>query len=265
MVANQIFRHRFLLNFNKYKYLLSQLVKRDIKVKYRNSVLGILWSFLNPLLMMVVLSIIFSTLFGKTITNFPVYYLTGILIFTLFSQGSSGAMTSITKNASMINKVYIPKYMYTLSVVISNLVTFGFSLIILIFIMIVTGAPFTLYILLGVIPILLVVMMTLGAGLLLATLNVFFRDIQHLYKVFTTLLMYGSAIFYPVTIIPEQFQIFFKLNPLFAIICLFRDSFYSGTPYDLFNLLYASIFSIILLIIGVAIFYKTQDRFILHL
>jgi ABC-type polysaccharide/polyol phosphate export permease len=265
MVFNTILRHRFLINFNKYKYLLSQLVKRDIKVKYRNSVLGILWSFLNPLLMMVVMTIIFSTLFGRTITNFPVYYLTGILIFTLFSQGSSGAMTSITKNAAMINKVYIPKYMYTLSIVISNLVTFGFSLIILIFIMIATGAPFTPYILLGVIPILLVVMITLGAGLLLATLNVFFRDIQHLYKVFTTLLMYGSAIFYPVTIIPEQFQIFFKLNPLFAIITLFRDSFYSGTPYDLFNLLYASIFSIILLIIGVAIFYKTQDRFILHL
>ena len=98
MVVNNIFRHRFLVNFNKYKYLLSQLVKRDIKVRYRNSVLGILWSFLNPLLMMIVMSIIFSTLFGKTITNFPVYYLTGILIFTLFSQGSSGAMTSITKN-----------------------------------------------------------------------------------------------------------------------------------------------------------------------
>ncbi len=154
MVFNTILRHRFLINFNKYKYLLSQLVKRDIKVKYRNSVLGILWSFLNPLLMMVVMTIIFSTLFGRTITNFPVYYLTGILIFTLFSQGSSGAMTSITKNASMLNKVYIPKYMYTLSVVISNLVTFGFSLIILIFIMIATGAPFTPYILLGFIPIL---------------------------------------------------------------------------------------------------------------
>ena len=155
--------------------------------------------------------------------------------------------------------------MYTLSVVISNLVTFGFSLIILIFIMIATGAPFTPYIFLGVIPILLVVMITLGTGLLLATLNVFFRDIQHLYKVFTTLLMYGSAIFYPVTIVPEQFQIFFKLNPIFAIITLFRDSFYTGTPYDLFNLLYASIFSIILLILGVMILYKNQDRFILHI
>ncbi|MDD3984510.1 MAG: ABC transporter permease [Methanobacterium sp.] len=264
MVVNNIIKHRFLLNFNKYKYLLTQLVKRDVKVKYRNSVLGIFWSFLNPLLMMVVMTIIFSTLFGKTITNFPVYYLTGILIFTLFSKGSSGAMTSITKNSAMLNKIYIPKYMYVLSVVISNLVTFVFSLFILIFIMIATGAPFTIYIFFGILPILLVVIITIGAGLLLATLNVFFRDIQHLYKVFITLLMYGSAIFYPIDIVPVQFQIFY-LNPLFAIITLFRDSFYSGIPYDLFNILYASLFSILILILGVVIFYKTQDKFILHL
>ncbi len=265
MVVNQIVNHRFLVNFRKYRFLLIELVKRDIKVKYRNSVLGIFWSFLNPLLMMIVMTIIFSTLFGGTITNFPVYYLTGMLIFSLFSQGSSGAMTSITGNATMLNKVYIPKYMYSLSRVLSNLVTFGFSLIILVLIMIATGAPFSIYILYSFIPVILVILITTGAGLLLATLNVFFKDIQYLYKIFTTLLMYASAIFYPITIVPEKFQIFFTINPVFAIISLFRDSFYSGTPYDLFNLVYATLFSTILLIIGVAIFYKYQDQFIIHL
>ena len=265
MVVNEIFRHRFLLNFSKYRFLLIELVKRDIKVKYRNSILGIFWSFLNPLLMMVVMTIIFSTLFGGTITNFPVYYLTGMLIFSLYSQGSSGAMTSITGNASMLNKVYIPKYMYSLSRVLSNLVTFFFSIIILVLIMIATNAPFSIYILYSFVPVILVVIITIGAGLLLATLNVFFRDIQHLYKVFTTLLMYGSAIFYPITIVPAQFQILFTLNPIFAIITLFRDSFYSGTPYDLFTVMYASTFSILLLIIGTVMFYKYQDKFILHL
>ena len=265
MVVNKILNHRFLLNFSKYRFLLIELVKRDIKVKYRNSILGIFWSFLNPLLMMIVMTIIFQTLFARTITNFPVYYLSGMLIFTLYSQGSSGAMTSITGNAAMLNKVYIPKYMYSLSRVLSNLVTFGFSIIILVLIMIATDAPFSIYIAYSFIPVILAVIITIGAGLLLATLNVFFRDIQHLYKVFTTLLMYGSAIFYPVTIVPEQFQIFFTLNPLFAIITLFRDSFYSGTPYDLFNLMYASIFSILLLVIGMVMFYKYQDKFITHL
>jgi ABC-type polysaccharide/polyol phosphate export permease len=265
MLINEIYNHRFLINFKKYRFLLVELVKRDIKVKYRNSIIGIFWSFLNPLLMMIVMTIIFSTLFGKTITNFPVYYLTGMLLFTLFSQGSSGAMTSITGNAAMLNKVYIPKYMYSLSRVLSNLVTFIFSIIILVLIMIATQAPFSIYILYAWLPVILVVILTIGAGLLLATLNVFFRDVQYLYKIFTTLLMYASAIFYPVTIVPEQFQIFFTINPLFAIITLFRDSFYSGTPYDLFNVLYASAFSIILLILGMVMFYRYQDRFILHL
>jgi lipopolysaccharide transport system permease protein len=265
MVVKVIFKHRFLLNFSKYRFLLVELVKRDIKVKYRSSVLGILWSFMNPLLMMIVMTIIFSTLFGKTITNFPVYYLSGMLIFTLYQQGSSGALTSITGNAAMLNKVYIPKYMYSLSRVLSNLVTFVFSIIILVLIMIATQAPFSIYILYSFLPVILVVIMTIGAGLLLATVNVFFRDVQHLYKVFTTLLLYASALFYPVSIVPEQYQIFFTINPLFAIITLFRDSFYSGTPYDLFNIVYASTFSIVLLIIGMVMFYKYQDKFITHL
>jgi lipopolysaccharide transport system permease protein len=265
MVLNNIIKHRFVLNFTKYRFLLLELVKRDIKVKYRNSVIGIFWSFLNPLLYMVVMTIIFGTLFSRTITNFPVFYLSGMVVFTLFSSGSNAALTSITGNAAMLNKIYIPKYMYTLSRVLSNLVTFLFSIIILVLIMIATQAPFSIYILYAVFPVLLLVMITIGAGLLLATLNVFFRDIQHLYKVFTTLLMYGSALFYPVTIVPEQFQILFTLNPIFAIITLFRDSFYSGTPYDLFNIVYASAFSIFLLFLGVILFYKYQDKFILHL
>jgi len=211
------------------------------------------------------MTIIFGTLFSRSITNFPVFYLSGMVVFTLFSQGSSGALTSITGNAAMLNKVYIPKYMYSLSRVLSNLVTFVFSIIILVLIMIVTHAPFSIYILYAFLPVILLVMITIGAGLLLATLNVFFRDIEHLYSVFRTMLMYGSALFYPVTIVPEKFQIFFTLNPIFAIISLFRDSFYSGTPYDLFNVLYASIFSIFLLILGIVVFYKYQDKFILHL
>ena len=265
MVVNEIFRHRFLLNFSKYRFLLLELVKRDIKVKYRNSILGIFWSFLNPLLYMIVMTIIFGTLFSRSITNFPVFYLSGMVVFTLFSQGSNAALTSITGNAAMLNKVYIPKYMYSISRVLSNLVTFAFSIIILLLIMLATGSPFSIYILYSFLPVILVIMITIGAGLFLATLNVFFRDIEHLYSVFTTMLMYGSAIFYPVTIVPEKFQILFTLNPIYAIITLFRDSFYSGTPYDLFNIVYASVFSISLLILGMVMFYKYQDKFILHL
>lgn len=259
-----VFKHRFLVNFSKYKYLLVELVKRDIKVKYKRSVLGIFWSFLNPLLTMMVLYIVFSTFFARDIPNFPVYLLTGKIVFDVYAQGSKGAMLSIKRNASIIKKVYVPKYMYSLGVVLSSFVTFGLSLIVLFLVMVVTHAPFTIYTLYGILPICLLFMLTLGAGLLLATVTVFFRDIEHLYGVFITLLMYGSGIFYPIDIVPENYRILFELNPVFAIITLFRDSFLYGTMFDPKTLLFAAVSSIVILALGIVVFYKYQDKFILY-
>ena len=127
MEITKKFEHRFIVNFSKYRYLLKELVKRDIKIKYRRSVLGIFWSFLNPLLTMVVLTIIFSSIFASDIENFPVYVLVGKLVFDFFAQGSKAAMMSIIRNASIIKKVYVPKYMYSLGVVLSNFVTFALA------------------------------------------------------------------------------------------------------------------------------------------
>ncbi len=265
MVFNRLFEHRFVINFIKYRYLLSELVKRDIKIKYRRSVLGIFWSFLQPLLTMIVFTIVFSTLFKGSITHYPVYILSGKLAYDFFSQGSSAAMGSITRNASMINKIYLPKYMYPLSVVTSNFITFMFSMIILISVMIVTHVPFTIYILLAGIPIILSIMFCLGAGLVLATVSVFFRDTIHLYGVFTLLLLYGSAIFYPIRIVPQSLQFLFALNPLYAIITLFRDSFLYGTIFETSQLLYATIWSIAILFIGILLFYRYKDKFVLYI
>ncbi|MGB9979577.1 ABC transporter permease [Methanobacterium sp.] len=265
MAVNGILNHRFLINFSKYRYLLSELVKRDIKIKYRRSVLGIFWSFLNPLLMMVVLTVIFSTFFGSNIVNYPVYLLTGKLVFDFYAQGSKAAMLSIRKNASIIKKVYVPKYMYSLGVILSNFVTFGLSLIVLFGVMLVTNASFTIYILYAILPILLLLMLTIGAGLLLATVTVFFRDIEHLYGVFVTMLMYGSAIFYPIDIVPESYRFLFELNPVYAIISLCRDSFVYGKIFDLNTLLYVSVVSAVVFVLGILLFYKYQDKFILYI
>jgi len=259
-----VFKHRFIVNFSKYRYLLVELVKRDIKIKYRRSVLGIFWSFLNPLLYMVVLTLIFSIFFARDIPNFPVYIITGKIVFDFYSGGSKAAMTSITRNASIIKKVYVPKYMYSLGSVLSNFVTFALSLIVIFIVMFVTNAPFTIYILFAILPIVLLLMFTVGVGLLLATVNVFFRDIGHLYGVFTMLLMYGSALFYPIDIVPEKYRIFFELNPVYAFISLFRDSFLYGKAFDLTTLLYAAVISIVLLVLGIVVFYKYQDKFILY-
>ena len=198
--------HRFIANFKRYKFLLSQLVERDIKIKYRRSVLGIFWSFLQPLLMMVVLTIVFSQLFKNNIENYPVYLLTGKLIFDFFSQGTRSAMMSITK-AEILKKVYIPKYMYTLSTIISSFVTFLLSLVVLFMVMVVTNVDFTIYIIFTSLPILALLVFTVGVGLILATATLFFRDIEHLYGVFVTLLMYGTPIFYPARDYTRKFQI----------------------------------------------------------
>lgn len=265
MAVNAIFNHRFLLNFSKYRYLLSELVKRDIKIKYKRSVLGIFWSFLNPLLTMIVLTVIFSTFFKQNIPNFPVYFLTGKLVFDLYAQGSKGAMNAIIGNASIIKKVYVPKYMYCLGSVLSSFVTFCLSLVVLFGVMLVTPTNFSICMLQAIIPLFLLLVLTIGAGLLLATLTVFFRDIKHLYGVFITMLMYGSAIFYPIEIVPPSAKIFFFLNPVYDVISLCRDSFLYGKALDPITLLYVAVFAIGLFIAGILLFYKYQDKFILYI
>ncbi len=257
--------HRFFNDILKFRYLLSELVKRDIKIKYRRSILGIFWSFVEPLLFMIVLTILFSTLFKHSIPNYPVYLLTGRLAFTFYSTGTSASLRSIITNGATIKKLYVPKYIFALSSVLSSLVTFLLSLIVLLLVMIATNAPFTLYIFTSIIPIILLVVFTTGVGLILATITVFFRDIKHLYGVFLTLLLYGSAIFFPISIVPEKFQFLLQLNPLFVYIQMLRDSFLYATWFDPIQLLYGTIAAIVALLVGAFIFNRYQDRFILYI
>ncbi len=249
MLENKL-KHRFFENFLKYRFLLVELVKKDIKIKYRRSVLGIFWSFMEPLLFMIVLTIIFSTIFKNSIENYPVYLLTGRLVFTFFSSGTTAAMHSIYGNASTIKKLYVPKYIFTLGIALSNMVTFLLSLIILVAVMLVTGAPFTPFILTFLVPMLLMFVFTVGVGLILASVTVFFRDIEHLYGVFTTLLLYGSAIFFPPEIIPQPFQILLYFNPVFVYIDMFRDAFLYATWFDPFQIIYGTACAVGALFLG---------------
>lgn len=259
-----ITNHRFLVNFNKYRFLLNQLVKRDIKLKYRRSVLGIFWSFLEPLGSMIVLTIVFSTLFSR-IENFPVYYLTGMLAYQFFAGGTNAAMRSMVNNASILKTIYIPKYLYSLSAILSNFVTFLLSLIVLFMVMAVTNVNFTMYIIFASLPILALLLLTIGVGLIMATVNVFFRDMQYLYGIFLMMLMYLTPIFYPAEIVPASFRFIQDYNPLFAVIKCCRSSFLYGSLYNTQDLLFAMGSGIVALIIGIIIFYKFQDRFLLYI
>lgn len=259
-----MFNSRLLTNFANYQFLLKELVKKNVKAKYKDSILGIFWSFLNPLLTMIVLTVIFSTLFKGRIDNYPVYILTGRLVFDFFSTATSGAMNSIKSNTAILRKVYIPKYIFVLGAVCSEFVNFLISLVVLLLVMVATGLSFSFYNLACIFPLIFLVILIIGVGLLLAALNVFFTDIAYLYGVFSLLLMYASAIFYPIDIIPADLAFYFKLNPVFSAISCFRDCFLLQTFPDLMTLGYLAVFSIVMFLIGLAVFYKLQDKFILH-
>lgn len=255
----------FFSDLKKYRYLMMELVKKDIKLKYRNSYLGIIWTLLEPLLTMVVLTIVFSHLLGKGTKDFPVYILTGRLLYSYFSNATKAALTSIRKNGAMIKKVYVPKYMYPLSGVLSNYVMFLISLVVLAGVAIFRGVYPTKYLLLGVFPLVQVLVLALGVGMILATAAVFFRDLEYLWGVALMLIMYASAIFYQIeqVMTPANAWIF-KLNPLYAVIANFRNAVF-GMPFDMSAFWYASGVSIILLLCGSVAFYKKQDNFVLYI
>lgn len=250
--------------FIKYKHLLHELVIRDIKVRYRKSVLGLLWTVLNPLLMMTVLTAVFSYLFKQAISNFQVYFLTGYIMFTLYSDATNQALSSIIGNAALIKKVYIPKYLFPLSRVISCLVNFVFALIAMIIVMFVTGAPFRPTIILTFIPVIYLLLFTTGLSLILSAVTVFFRDIAHLYSVFIVAWSYCTPMFYPASIIPHQFRWVLTYNPLYYYITYFRDLVLYNTIPNLQLNATCLFMGLISLTIGLIAFYKAQDKFILY-
>lgn len=254
-----------LITFYNYRNLLYEFVKKDIKLKYRNSILGVFWSMLNPLLIMVVLTFLFSNIFKNNIPNFPVYCLSGRLIYDFFSQATNHCMNSITSKSSLIKKIYVPKYLYPLSKVISSFIIFLISIIPLIGVMIITHVKINWMILLSFYPLICLLMISFGIGLVLATINVFFRDMQHLYSIVLMIIMYASAIFYSVDIIDPKYVMILNLNPIFPIITVFRDCILYGkiTTYSSWWL--SLLYSIISIICGIIVFYKKQDKFIFHI
>lgn len=257
--------NKYLKGFAKYKFLLSELVKKGIKIKYRRSYLGIIWTLIEPLLTMIVLTMVFGTLFGNTDKTFPVYILTGRLLYSFFSSATNGAMRSIRANGAMIKKVYVPKYLYPLANVIYNYVIFLISLIVLAVVAAVLGVPLTIYIVQAIAPLITIFFFSLGVGMILGTIAVFFRDLEYLWSVVLMLIMYTCAIFYyPKKLLGSGYGFILKYNPLYCIIANFRDAVF-GNMMNLKMTLYAGGCSVIVLIIGFYIFYKNQDRFILHI
>lgn len=256
---------RMLSAYDRYRFLLDQLVLREFKTKYKRSVLGIFWSFLNPLLTMIVQYVVFSTLFRSDIPNFPVYLFCGIICFNFFSESSNSAMMSIVGNASLINKVYMPKYIYPVSRVLSSVINLLLSLLPLLIIMLVTGTPITKAILLLPYGLVCLIIFSMGMGLILATMMVFFRDTAFLWGVLVMLWMYLTPIFYPITIIPAKLLTLYKLNPLYHIIGFVRQVLMYGVTPELSTFLACALSALGVLAVGALIFKRKQDQFILYM
>lgn len=247
------------------KFLLRQLVKKDLTSKYKDSVLGILWSFFNPLLIMLVFTAIFSMLFGKNIENFPVYFLSGRVLYDFYNSATKGAMRSIKRNAGLLKKIYVPKYMFTVSAVCYEFINFLISFVILFGVMLITGAQFHLTTVFAVIPIGLLVILIFGVGLILAVCNTYFSDVGYLYDVFGLILMYASALFYPIEIVPAKVQMIFSLNPLYCGITAFRECVVYGVVPNFYSVAYLAAFAFTVFGIGVLLFSIYEKRLALEL
>ena len=252
-------------SFSQDMFILKELVRKGIRLKYRRSYLGILWSLLEPLLTMVVLTVVFGTLFGINDRAFPVYILTGRLLYGFFSQGTKEALRSIRVNASMIKKVYVNKVLYPMSALLFNYIIFLISLTVLA----VTALCFrvfpTVYLLQVFIPMINLLLISTGTGLILSTIGVFFRDMEYLWNVVLMLIMYTCAIFYkPEKLLSSRFALILKANPLYCTISNFRSCIF-GDPMNYKYVLYSFGFGVVSILIGLAMFRKLEDRFILSI
>ena len=254
------FHHLF-----NYIPLMQELVKRDLKVKYRRSILGYLWSLLNPLLMMCVMSYVFSEIFQSTIPNFPLYLICGQTLWNFFNESTTLAMHSVVHNGALIKKVYIPKFIFPLSRITSSFVTMSFSLIAILVVMLFTNATIYWTIFLFWVPLLFLFIFCCGIGLILSALSTYFRDITHLYGVLTLAWMYATPIFYDPAILPENVRGTLEWNPMYHFISFFRNLILNGQipSGDVWLICISS--SLAMLAVGLLIFKKLQRNFILYI
>lgn len=255
----------YIQNFLRFRPLLEELMARDIKIKYRRSVLGVLWTLLNPLLMMIVLSVVYSNLFKFDIENFPLYLLSGQVMFNFYSDATTSSMNAILSSASLIKKIYVPKYLFVLSRVCSSVINYLAAFLAMILVMLALRVELHYTVFLSFIPVGLLIVFSLGIGLILSAITVKFRDVMHLYSVFVTVIMYLTPVIYPMSILPDWLSVIVKANPLTNYLTMFRDLMMNNRIFSAGDLMIGIVEAIVALVIGLYVFYKNQDTFILNL
>lgn len=263
-----------LSNFKRYWFLMTQLISRDFKVKYKRSVLGVIWSLLYPILMLAVMAIVFSQMFKFKVegVNYLVYLMTGIIMFNYFSEATNNAMTSVISNFTLINKVYIPKYIFPISKCLFVGINFLLTLVPWLGIIALSyfglgdyTCNFNVYFLILPYIFLCMFLFTVGIGMLLSCISVFLRDILHIYGIVIMIWNYVTPVFYSIEIIPENLQQLFKLNPLYQFLTAAREVVVYGRCPSIETLLIVGAIGVGTLLFGSIIFKKNQDKFIYYI
>ena len=265
--------------FKNYTYLLQQLVIRDFKVKYKRSFLGVLWSVLNPLFTMLIMYVVFSSVFdmkAANIKNFSIYLLSAIVLFNFFSEATNLSLGAVVSNFNLLTKVYMPKYIFPLSKVLSSALNFVFSFLALYFIVIVQACmglvPFNWTNILIPYDLVCMLVFCIGLGLVLSTLTVFFRDMFYIWGVLLTAWMYFTPIMYPMSMIESSKQPFthylvivMKINPLYQFINFARTILLDGAVPTLGQFIFVMIWAVLMLLVGILFFRSKQDKFVYYI
>ena len=244
-----------------YRYLLGQLVRRDITTRYKRSVLGVAWTMLNPLGTMLILTFVFSNFFRSEVQHFPVYILSGLLAWNFFTQATNAAISGLVWGGSLLKRIYIPSTVFGVSAIGTALVNMVMSLVPLVIVMIIDGATFHLSMVFLPVSILLLTGFTLGFGLFISSLAVFFPDVGEMYQVLLTGWMYLTPIIYPESLISAQLLPIFKLNPMYWMVKMFRLPIFEGRLPTFPEALPAIAWSLGMLIVGWLFFTSRSEEY----
>lgn len=260
-------------NFKHYWFLMTQLIARDFKVKYKRSVLGIVWSLLYPILMLTVMTIVFSNMFKFQVegVNYIVYLMTGIIMWNYFSEASNTAMTSVVMNFTLINKVYIPKYIFPIAKCLFVGINFLLTLIPWLGIILLSNIglgqyPCEINIYYIILPYIFgcMFLFTIGISLFLSCVSVFLRDVFYIYGIVLTIWNYLTPVFYSLEILPTRLQVLFKFNPLYQFLTSARQIVLYGECPSIATLAILGGIALLSLAIGSIVFKKNQDKFIYY-
>ena len=251
-------------SFVHYEFLFSELVKRDFKKKYKRTILGMLWSILSPLLMLSVMAVIFGNFFGRDIAHYIIYLFSGQVVYNYYVESTNEGMGALFDNANVFTKINVPKYLFLFSKNVSAFINFGIILLIYFAFVWLDGIAFTWKFLCLAYPIVCLIFINLGIGLILSALYIFFRDIQYLYRLFTQVVMYGSAIFYSIDRLPQHIQNVFYCNPIFVCITYFRSIVINDTIPELWLHALLAGYAIALFGAGCYVYKKYNYKFLYY-